>query len=245
MGTDARDHRYFEGLALAHVLGGLDESDGRIFRSHLLECSDCRARVGELRALAHDLADAERDERRVRAAKAVETKRREGLEDDEDDELPAPATGPRYTRLLVLIGVVLLSGLAVWNFALRSTVANQQARVDNVTDAAELLELGRSADVAVLDDRVEATVRAEEGQAVLLIVGLPDDTPHGVYQLDSGDEVLGRHPTTSQDGRIFLLVALEHGADRLVVTRPEEGMTPEPEGRPVVEAVLPTARAGR
>ena len=93
--SDADRHRHYEELAVTHVLGGLSESDGRVFRSHLLDCPQCRARVGELRRIANDLADAERDERRMRAAKAVETKRR----DDDDEEVePEEPRSPRAHR---------------------------------------------------------------------------------------------------------------------------------------------------
>ena len=67
-GEPGSEHRRYEEMAVAHVLGGLTPAQGRTFRSHLLECADCRARVGELRAIAHELAGVERDEERERAA---------------------------------------------------------------------------------------------------------------------------------------------------------------------------------
>src|SRR5687767_13346777 len=113
----ADGHRYYEGLAVAHVLGGLDDTEGQVFRSHLLECVDCRARVGELRAIAHDLADVERDERRMRAAQAIDTKRREG--DDGGEESDETPDVTRASRITVIVGMVLVIGLSLWNFTLR------------------------------------------------------------------------------------------------------------------------------
>lgn len=243
MGSETDGHRYFEGLAVAHVLGGLDESDGRVFRSHLLECSDCRARVGELRALAHDLADVERDERRVRAAKTIETKRRERAEDDEEEEPPLPAPGLRYPRLLALAGVLALIGLALWNYTLREEISNQQVIVDTVTDAAELLETGQpvsTQDLTISDDRVDARVHTDEGRAVLLVTGLPDDASHAIYQVDGSNKVVDTYTMRSTDHRLFVLVALRDETRKLWVTRPRTDDT-----EPVEVLTADLRRGGR
>src|SRR5680860_1116525 len=130
-GRDA--HHHFEQLAVAHVLGGLDDGDARVFRSHLLECPNCRARVGELRAIAHDLADVERDERRTRAANAVETKRREP-----DTERPSePQLSPtRTVRVAMAAGLVLLIAMTGWNFLLRQNLERRNLDVVQLRTAA-------------------------------------------------------------------------------------------------------------
>lgn len=241
MGTDADKHRYFEGMAVAHVLGGLDESDGQVFRSHLLECSDCRAHVGELRALAHELADVERDERRVRAAKSVETKRRQATDDDEEEGAAAipPSPAARVPRLLVLLGVLVLVGLAAWNLTLRSTVANQQAHVDTMADGAELLEFGDEVDwVSSLED-IDATVKMRDGRLVLLIVGLDDDATHAIYQLDASDGVVAAQTAEVTEGRIHYLVPLREDTRQLVVTRTGASVPDQPTGERLLEATLP------
>lgn len=244
MGSDTDGHRYFEGLAVAHVVGGLDESDGRVFRSHLLECSDCRARVGELRALAHELTDVERDERRVRAAKTIETKRRDDADEDEEDDDPVlPAPGSRYPQLLAVAGVLVIVGLALWNYSLRDSVRTNEAVVDNVTEAAELLQFGDEVtDVDIPVDRVEATVRIEENRAVLLVTGLPDDAPHDIYQVDHAGQVADTYPIRTRDHRLFVLVPLRPETRQLWVTRPRtEGADPV-DGARVLTARLPRGR---
>lgn len=245
MGTDADKHRYFEDMAVAHVLGGLDESDGRVFRSHLLQCPECRAHVGELRALAHDLADVERDERRVRSAKSVETKRREDTdqEDEDDAALPPPATA-RVPRLLVLAGVLVLMGLGAWNLTLRNTLANQEAIVATVTDAAELLEFGDEVAWQAHADGVDATLRTDGGRLVLLVTGLvDDDAAHAIYQLDGDDNVVASEPVEVSDGRLYYLVPLHADGRRLVVTRPVQSLPDHPTGQEVLEATLPAQRS--
>lgn len=241
MGTDADKHRYFEGMAVAHVLGGLDESDGQVFRSHLLECSDCRAHVGELRALAHELADVERDERRVRAAKSVETKRRQASDDDEEEGSAAipPSPVARVPRLLVLLGVLVLVGLAAWNLTLRSTVANQQAHVDTMTDGAELLEFGDEVDWVSSMEDIDATVKMRDGRLVLLVVGLDDDATHAIYQLDARDGVVAAQTAEVTEGRIHYLVPLREDTRRLVVTRTGASVPDQPTGERLLEATLP------
>lgn len=245
MGTDSDKHRYFEGMAVAHVLGGLDESDGRVFRSHLLQCSDCRAHVGELRALAHELADVERDERRVRAAKSVETKRREDTEDDDPDDAvaDAPPVVARFPRLLVLIGVLALVGLAAWNMTLRSTVANQRDAASTVTDGAELLAFGDDVDWTATDSDINASIRTRDDRLVLLVAGLDDDVQYGVYQVANDGQVVGAQPVEARSGVIHYLVQLRDDARTLLVTR-SVGDRPDdpPEGAPgerFLEATLP------
>lgn len=240
MGTGADGHRYFEGMAVAHVLGGLDESDGRVFRSHLLECSDCRAHVGELRALAHELQDVERDERRVRAAKSIETKRREGGEDERDDQPPTLTTTPRVYRLLAVVAVLLVAGLAVWNFALRNELAQERAIAENVTDASQLLEFGEQVSPALLSTGpgVDARLARDEERAVLLISGVPDGEPHAIYQLSGTGGVLDSHAVQPRREKIFLLVRLREGATQLVVTQPGQGVPADPKGARVLTATL-------
>lgn len=245
MGTDADEHRYFEGMAVVHVLGGLDESDGRVFRSHLLECSDCRARVGELRALAHDLADVERDERRVRAAKAIETKRRERTDEDDDEEerLPAPSGLRSYPRLLVLVGVVALSSLALWNFGLRSTIANQQETVDNLTEAASVVAFGTEISPSEVMEGVSAGVMTRDDQLVLIVTGLEDEAGHEIYQLDVEEGIVDSHRgISSVEGRIHLMMNLHDDARHLVLKGPGGGGT-DPLNEPsVLEVRLPVRR---
>lgn len=238
MGTDADKHRYFEDMAVSHVLGGLDEAAGRVFRSHLLKCPDCRAHVGELRALAHELADVERDERRVRAAKAVETKRRQ---DDggegEDGGSGTPATIGRLPRLIALAGVLLLVGLAGWNLALRTTVANQEARVDTVTDAAALLEFGEEVPWVSSSEDLDVVVKTRDQRLVLLVVGL-ENAVYGIYQLNRDDNVVASQPAEVDDGRLHYIVPLREDTHQIVVTRAMASLPDEP-GSPLILATLP------
>lgn len=241
MGTDADRHRHFEDMAVAHVLGGLDESDGQVFRSHLLQCSDCRAHVGELRALAHELADVERDERRVRAAKSVETKRREDS-DEAEEGVASPPQPPRFPRLLIVLGLLVLVGLAGWNLMLRTTVANQQAYVTTVTDGAELLEFGEAVDWTSPMEGIDATIKIGDGQLVLLVVGLDNDSAHAIYQLDGGGGGVASQPVEVTDGRLHYLVSLHEDARRIVVRRSDSNVAEHPSGELLLEAMLPVDR---
>ncbi|HVL98869.1 MAG TPA: hypothetical protein VM324_06240 [Egibacteraceae bacterium] len=248
MGTDAEGHRFFEGMAVVHVLGGLDESDGRVFRSHLLECSDCRARVGELRALAHDLADVERDEerRRARAAKSLETKRREYSDDDDGEgELPpAPPGGLRSPRLLALVGLVLLIMLAGWNFTLRTTIGDHQARADNVTDASEIMLFGEEVPWTSTLEDLDARIKVDDGKLALLVMNLRSgsDVQYVVYLRGPDDgEVVGVQPLQVTDGRIYYLIPLDADARKLLLTRRRNTGLPDGsvDERTILTAALP------
>lgn len=229
-------HRYFEGLAVSHVLGGLDESEGRIFRSHLLECAPCRARVGELRAIAHELADVERDERRVRAARAIETKRRE-VDDDPAVDKPQPTS--RATRILVLAGFALIIALAAWSFTLRSAVGKLENALDDRLEASAVMEFGTLWRV-VEEVHVDGKVRVLGDELVLLVDGLDPQRVYGVYVLSGDGETIFRQAMRPTSRRLFPLIRLQQAPKTVVVTLSTDGRaTLFPSGPRVFQAERP------
>lgn len=246
MGTERDAHRYYEGMAVAHVVGGLGEADGRVFRSHLLECSDCRARVGELRALAHDLADVERDERRVRSPAAVETKSHEPVEAGEEDrgKTEAPRRSPPglpgwMPRILAVLGLITLVGLAGWTFVLRATVANLESAVDDLTAASVLLQFGEKADVTTRHEDLEATVSTDGERLALLVDGLTTGERYQVFLTDEGGDVVDSDtPVEARNGRLFVLVPMIGDARQAVVSPAPGRAMPEPDEH-LVTAQLP------
>ena len=241
----ADGHRYYEGLAVAHVLGGLDDSEGQVFRAHLLECVDCRARVGELRAIAHDLADVERDERRVRAAQAIDTKRRDAEDTDEEaEEAPEPT---RASRISVIVGLVLVIGLSLWNFTLRGELTALQRLNDGLREARVIEDHGKPwrTTIQAEDDDVEATFTEAEGQLVANVSGLDPDQAYGLYMIDDDDEgvgtpMIGWKP--SPNGGWYQLIPLAIDADKVLITDPySEGNSvgtpgPTPRGKVIISA---------
>lgn len=210
MAGEADRHRYYEELAVSHVLGGLSESDGRVFRSHLMDCPDCRARVGELRRIATDLADVERDERRVRAAKAIETKRREDDEEVEADEA-VPTT--RGSRLVLLLGLAVLVGLTAWNFLLRDANRRLNDNVASATIATNLLIQDRN-------EVEEATVSSptwefsahpnrvlyDDEHVLLVMDGVEPGRTYAVYLFSSDRQIIHMRPQTAVTTNMTLLL---------------------------------------
>lgn len=240
------DHRQFEDMAVAHVLGGLDETAGRLFRSHLVDCPACRARVGELRSIAHELAGVEQAERRVRAAKTVEMKSRE----QEADGRPAPPVISRRAlwarRLTVFGGALLVLVLAGYVFSLRSHVANLEVALDQRADASAALEFGEPLRIDYAAPGASASAKLHEGHLVVLVEGVADDGVHGMYLLhgEGADaRTLRRQPLRAESGRLLFLVELRGDEERLVVTQPADtrlSVDPEADGSlKVVEATLP------
>ena len=236
-------HRYFEGLAVAHVLGGLDDSEGRVFRSHLLECGNCRARVGELRAIAHDLADVERDERRVRAAQAIDTKRRES--EDEADEPVDPAPSPRSSRITVIVGLVLIIGLSLWNFTLRGALTVAEGHNRRLVHMGVIAETGESWEVVRSAPNIDGTVKYKGNEAVVTVDGLDPEQRYGLYVQTVDGAVASSYEFTPEQGRLRRPVALPDDAVRVTVTDPVDvdGDVARPAGTPtgehVFEAVKP------
>jgi hypothetical protein len=185
-------------MAVAHVVGGLTLDEGRLFRSHLLECTSCRARVGELRAIAHDLADVERDERRTRATQRTETKARQP-----DDAEPAPAGTGRFqgrTSLAVAVGLVLLLALSAWNFVMRGRMLQAEEEAESLRRAIATLEHGiewrvlspSADDIARLTD-VDGKVAELDGALAVTVDGLRLDK-YQIRLLDDTNTPIGDAP---------------------------------------------------
>lgn len=239
--SDADRHRYYEELAVTHVLGGLSETESRVFRSHLLECASCRARVGELRRLANDLADVERDERRVRAAKAIETKRREA-DDDEDDLDEAPQT-PRTSRLVLLLGLLAIIGLASWNFFLRANLDQQTTNVEGLEITRGLLLDGKIAVYESPSGELEGRtqVRYDDDYILLVIDSADPGERLGIYQINAAGGVVETGVQSVERERLWLLLRRADNVSRMIVTRPrsEEQLSPtEVQGVTVLNALL-------
>jgi hypothetical protein len=236
-------HRYFEGLAVAHVLGGLDDTEGRVFRSHLLECRTCRARVGELRAIAHDLADVERDERRVRAAQAIDTKRRESEEEPEEPEEPAPAARP--SRMTVIVGLVMIIGLSLWNFTLRGSLTFQEAENRALVQAGVVVQSGEEWTLVREASGVDGSVISKDERFVAAIDGLSTEQIYGLYVQNAAGVVTARYDLPAPDGRIYTVQRLPEDAVRITLTNPgRETNAPgrpgdRPDGERVFEATRP------
>lgn len=241
-GESPEAHRHYEEMAVAHVLGGLDEAEGRLFRSHLLECGDCRARVGELRALAHELADVERDERRVRATSAVETKAQsESDEEDEEDSGDRRRRATPFTRgrILAVLGIVVLLALAGWNFTLRGTVDRLEHSLERSSAAASVLEFGAAGQVQRTARDVRGQVRVDGDELVVIVDGLRDGRSYGLYLLDDAQEPVFRAAVRATDSRLYSMISVPAAATTLLLTAPESHPGGQPSGQTMFEADLP------
>ena len=222
-------------MAVAHVVGGLSLDEGRLFRSHLLECTACRARVGELRAIAHDLADVERVERRERAARRTETKAREGQEPELPDPPVRRLTG--RTTLLVAVGLVLLMALSSWNFLLRGRVEEAETRMAQLRESVTVFRDGKEWQQLSAASGVEGQVSTFEGDLVVMVDGLANGS-YGLYLLDSGERVVERQLFEAANSMLYGYMPdvpnLE--AARVVELVRTDELLPEPSGSPVFEA---------
>ena len=239
MSRESDAHAAFEELAVRHVLGGLAEQEAQVFRAHLLECGECRARVGELRAIASDLADVERDERRQRAAKALETKRRERDRDEEGGDDRGPGS-PRSLRLLFFGGIGIMILLAIWNFTLRSNNIELRERLQAEQEASSVINFGTPWLTEVSPGPVVGVARESDGRLAVFVDGLAANQVYGVYILAEDDRVLNWLAVPAVDGRVRYLHDREDAAVRIEVWRPPSGTPGEnPAGRQVFGASAP------
>lgn len=227
-------HRQFEDMAVSHVLGGLNSNEGRLFRSHLVDCQSCRARVGELRAIAHDLADVERDERRTAERRRVDTKPVElELADDDDEERGLP----RRWLAGAAVALVMVLGLASWNFVLRGNNAQLRGLVEQLEEASVAVEFGESWSIDYGNEQgsARAVVTTRSGDLTLLLEGVQDST-HQVFIYDGGGDQLRREALTPTGGRwVGVIDDVPERADRVVVKR-TSAVTDQPSGPTVLEA---------
>ena len=227
-------------MAVAHVVGGLSLDEGRLFRSHLLECTSCRARVGELRAIAHDLADVERDERRERAARRTETKAREGQE----PELPDPPVRRLNgrTTLAVAVGLVLLMALSSWNFLLRGRVEEAETKMSQLRESVTVFSEGTEWQRVMTASGVDGQIRTYEDDLVVMVDGLSNGS-YGLYLLDGRERVVGKQLFDAMNSMVYGFIPnvqnLE-AVESMELVRTDE-LLPEPSGSPVFEVGNPEA----
>ena len=181
MSGDHDQHRPFEDLAVRHVMGSLDPGEASTFRSHLLDCGECRARVGELRSIASDLADVERAERRERAAQRVEIKERE----DDEGETVEPDLPPRAGRGVMIAVVLLVVVLSIWNFVLRGQNDSLQATLVAEQQSAAVINFGEPWTVVEQAAGVEGVARVEQGSLAVMVRGTDDRAPYVITLYDA------------------------------------------------------------
>ena len=247
-GEPGPEHRQFEEMAVTHVMGGLDPAQAEAFRAHLLACAECRASVGELQAIAHELADVEQNEARERAQQTVELKELAQVEDptEADGATAVPTEARRWRRVrlggvIALIAFVLLGGYTVM---LRTSHQQLEAHYADRLEAAAALEHGQSLSTRMLAPGVTATAKRNNEHLALLMEGLEPDALYGLYLMSDDAEgqpatTLHSQPHQAADGSILVLAELTGDERALVVTELEGRAESEPQGRRVFEAVIP------
>jgi hypothetical protein len=221
-------------MAVAHVVGGLSLDDGRLFRSHLLECTSCRARVGELRAIGHDLADVERDERRERAARRTETKARE----DAASELDTPVTNRLRTRTTLFIAAALtvLMALSAWNFLLRGRLQEAQTQAAELRESAGVLQSGQQwRTVATSTGSIAGQVRTRDDALVVIVESLAFEGDYWLYVYDARGEQIHLSGASADDGVLYEYRTELPAAHRVEIVRASRPTRP-PTGTTVFEA---------
>ncbi len=251
----ASSHRRFEDMALAHVLGGLNEARSRMFRDHLAECERCRARVDELQELASDLAGIEREARseaargeagRGEAARGPSRPRRPAWRPTPEgsaprggeragDAAPDPARleppAPSRTRVLAVAAVglavvVVLAGALAW---LRADRAALERELEQRVAASAALVHGEDVAPSFVADDLEATARRHDDDLALLVEGL-EDGEH-VLALRSEDQAAPHlERATAADGVAFVVVEPRAGDEQAVLASagPGEATAGEP-----------------
>jgi anti-sigma factor RsiW len=206
------------------VLGGLDPVDAAEFRVHLTGCRDCRRRVAELRAIATDMAAAEREERAASRLQTEVARRTEQVDGEDEGSSRPPGTRGRGIGVgAVAAGLVLLVGLLLWNFHLRDVNA-QLVQVTATREAIlELLATGSPAPL-IGEPRVQGQVVVADWQVAVDLAGIPafaGDEVLVTWLLASDGTATHRFEPLASPRVVDGLLALRgehHGAATLVVS---------------------------
>lgn len=189
-------HERFDGLALDHVLGGLSGRRATDFRTHLATCTDCRSRVAELRGIAAELGEIERDER-SRARLRTEVARRE--EPDPAEVTPTHRLTIGHVTAVAVAVLLVAVGVAFWNLHLRTQVDAYASVVSSQSDALRDLATG-----------IEVQAQFREGVSGRFVA-----TDQRVAFALSGLELRPREIaavwTTDDDGEVELAEAVPDG----------------------------------
>jgi hypothetical protein len=221
---DSDGHRAYEDYAVRHVMGGLDEAQSGAFRSHLLDCAECRARVGELRSIASDLAEVERSDRRDRAAQRVETQKIK-TQARETPPTPAHPPGPpRGLRILMITAMLFIVVLSVWNFVLRGQNEGLRVVGEALAASAETINFGDPWDVDVLAANHTGVARVLDERMAVMVRGTDDDAVYRIGMFDGDGEQLFDEPLVSADGQLrWYGGPLPESTDRVEVTLTRSG----------------------
>lgn len=231
-------HERFDGLALDHVLGGLSGRQATDFRSHLATCTDCRSRVAELRGIAAELGEIERDER-SRARLRTEVARR-----DEAD--PAEVTPTRHLTIghvtAVTIAVLLLAvGVAFWNLHLRTQVDAYASVVSSHSDALRDLATGLEVE-ARFREGASGRFVATDGRVAFALAGLelrPREMA-AVWTIDDDGEVelTEAVPGVLLSQGTYAGVVDREGVAAITITREDGQPGASPDGRELAQTDL-------
>ena len=236
-------HEHFQELAVGHVLGGLEPDDAAEFRSHLVGCRDCRARVSELRGIASDLERADRDERaralvQTELAEPEETPEASGARRGETDA-SGPRIGVRHVTIAV-IGVMLLAGaMGFWNLHLRTGTSMLTTLAEQHAHTLEVLAAGITVEVEA-DHPVRGLAAVDGDHVALTLTGVdePADGQRVVAWLRDDAEVVPAAELRSSGGDegTVAVVLEDQGAQHLEVTL-EDGEVPDQPGGPTLATV--------
>lgn len=240
-------HDRFDEQAVGHVLGGLDPAEAATFRTHLLDCRDCRARVSELRALASDLEVAAREERAAARLLQVDTERRTAEEEDDDE----PGSVDRRRRWMVVAGaamLVVLGVLAVWNQALRLDNATLAGTTAVREDVLATLGDGTALEVETRAGVTGVAAIAESDGAVALSLGNLGELAEMnrvVVWRDEGvgaeawEQVMAVTAERIVNERLALVVGITDRTGEIVVTVEQPLVPDEPNDFPVFRVTIP------
>ena len=245
-----RDHdERWDELALGHVLGGLPTAEASSFRTHLVSCGQCRARVAELRSLDSDMAAAAREERATqREREAGRTPTRTDHRARAESAPTAQDQRPRWRTVIALAVIaLLLGGLALWNAHLRT----QNAYVTDLAEAQRetLGVLGRGTVVPVTTSGDVTGVVSVDGDRVAFALSNVPSPASGQRLVvwvrdDSGTrpaDVLP--PVAMTDGTLWSSVAVTD-AEALVISIEPHPVPGAPSGDVVLRAGLPGSPPG-
>lgn len=237
------EHERYERLVVGHVLDDLVAPDAALFRSHLMGCADCRARVAELRGIEAQLAEVEAAERE-RAQVRTQVPGRVVAPDTQIAVGSGRITIRHVTAATILVAL-LATAMGFWNLHLRTlaetylTVA--EARGETLAGLADGAPLALDLSSGVTG--VAATHGTEVSLALSQLAPLASDERLIAWWLDGTASIvppvlLAGPGRGDQDTTAIAVTIEDPGAGVLVVTRERGAPGRQPAGVQVLRAEL-------
>ncbi len=241
------DHRRFEELKDAYVLGALDEEERQEFEEYLAAHPEREAEVEELGAVAGLLAlsPQEHDPSVQLRSRILEAVGGEAPQAGEERPSALAWIGEFLNVRTLALGAaaLLVIGLFSWNMLLREEMQNLQGRVQSLQSQPQEPQMVKLGGTGTKQGARAELVTLEGDRAVLVVEDMPPVPEGKTYQIWVIEDDIPKPSGLFEPKQDSVAAVVEHpleGGDVIAVTVEPEGGSPKPTTEPMLAAEVRT-----